>query len=85
MQNWDWMKVGRRSYDHPRARLVTLIMDGWIKSESKGRLNGCWREGCRVFAARALALSVKSCLQDYEMWQQWSLHISRVSGGDLSS
>jgi hypothetical protein len=30
---------------------------------------------------RALALSVKSCLQDYEMWQEWSLHISRVSGG----
>ncbi len=31
--------------------------------------------------ARPLALSVKSCLQDYEMWQEWSLHISRVSGG----
>jgi hypothetical protein len=49
------MKFGRRSYDHPRARLVTLIMDGWIMSESTGRLNGCWREGCRVFAARARA------------------------------
>jgi hypothetical protein len=35
--------------------------------------------------ARPLALSVNSCLQDYEMWQEWSLHISRVSGGDLSS
>jgi hypothetical protein len=35
LQNWDWMKPGRRSSDHPQARLMPLIMDGWIKSKSK--------------------------------------------------
>jgi hypothetical protein len=68
------------------AGALNAVDNGRMDKELKQK--GVWTDAGGKDAAsspRARALSVKSCLQDYEMWQEWSLHISRVSGGDLSS